>query len=451
MQTYIVSANGAATGDGSEGTPFATMDQAEKVAKPGDTVMARGTIKGVAKWNKPGMAEAPITIVSHPDGGNIDGGYTLPTGKAEFVGPTGLERVDKPLVLVDASHVIWSVDITRSRGRGVQFGLGKKRVTGSALRGAKLTGIRAAPIDIRGADNIVISDNTTRDTGNYNTTVRDTTAYNVSGCIKTLNSTDIVIENNDISQHYGNVLTPSRLTVGIKVLNNRIWDCAGSLIYVHFAQDVLVQGNVLWYGADWTRIHDGIVVNNEEEFTAEGSKPGTIRIVNNTMLGVRNGIAMWANEGTGIVTDGIEVSGNTVINPVEAALLVRDGRLVKGMTVVGNRFSSVAGKLLDVRQASGNVVFGGNGYSGDVEAWAKHANDWKVPTVGALKADSADEVLRLAKVVADVDVDVEEDEPTDTAQRLAALETALATMLANQDAMRAEWQTFRDGLRSLVG
>ncbi len=397
MQTYIVSENGTTGGDGSEGRPFASLERASAVANPGDQVLVRGTLRNPVKWGKDGTGGAPITIAPHPDGGRIDGGYMLPAGKAQFVGPTGLERVDKALVLIAASNVEWTVDVGRSRGRGIQIGDGKKRVGGSTVSGATLAGIRAAPIDIRGADGVIIFGNTTRDTGNYNTTVRDTTAYNVSGCIKTLDSTGVLIEDNDIEQHYGNVLSPSRLTVGITVRRNRIRDCAGSLIYSHFAQDVTIEENILWYSPDWTRIHDGIVINNEEEFTAEGSRPGQIRILRNLIMGVRNGIAVWANEGADVVTDGIEVEGNIVINAVEWALLVRDARKVRGMRVLRNVLSATNERLIDVRGGDGaSIYFADNGYSREVPAFARHAGDWAAPTVAELRAINVEEVSAFA-------------------------------------------------------
>ena len=404
MQTYIVSENGTTGGDGSEGRPFASMERASAVANPGDRVLVRGTLRKVAKWGKDGIGDAPITIAPHPDGGRIDGAYMLPAGKAQFVGPTGLERVDKALVLLTASHVKWGVNITQSRGRGVQIGDGKKRVTGCAVNGATLVGIRAAPVDIRGADGVAIVGCATSDTGNYNTTVRDTAAYNVSGCIKTLDSTNVLIEDNDIDQHYGNVVTPSRLTVGITVRGNRIRDCAGSLIYSHFAQDVTIAENILWYSPAWTRIHDGIVINNEEEFTTEGSRPGNVRILRNLIMGVRNGIAFWGNEGTDVVTDGIEVEGNTVINPTEWALLVRDARKVRNMRVVRNILSATNQRLIDVRGGDGaSIYFEENGYSREVQAFARHGGDWAAKTVDELRAVGAGEVTsfaaRLAKPV----------------------------------------------------
>lgn len=404
MQTYIVSENGSTGGDGSDGRPFASLERASAVANPGDQVLVRGTLRNVVKWGKDGADGAPITIAPHPDGGRIDGAYMLPAGKAQFTGPTGLERVDKALVLVTGSNVKWGVDIVQSRGRGIQIGDGKKRVTDSAVNGATLAGIRAAPIDIRGADRVSVVGCATRDTGNYNTTVRDTTAYNVSGCIKTLDSTGVLIEDNDIEQHYGNVLSPSRLTVGITVRGNRIRDCAGSLIYSHFAQDVEISDNVLWYSPSWQRIHDGIVINNEEEFTTEGSHPGNVRILRNLIMGVRNGIAFWGNEGTDVITDGIVVDGNIVINPTEWALLVRDARKVRNMRVLRNVLSAANQQLIDVRGGDGATIrFEENGYNSEVPAWARHAGDWVAQTVAESRAAGASEVTgfaaRLAKPV----------------------------------------------------
>lgn len=343
MQHYIDNTKNNVLQLGTTESPYHSFAQVQNVVQPGDTVLVKGVYHEVVKWRKSGKSLLPITITlldSIDTDSCIDGKYLLPTANNERVGAEGLKGNDSPLVLIDASFVIWCVPIKNSRGRGIQFGTDKNTSENGTFTNSVIDGCRTAPIDARNVKDLTISYNRISDTSNYNTKVRDSKKYNYAGCIKTLKVDGLNIIGNVISNHYGNVITPSRGTKNIVIKDNAISDCWGSLIYLHFCNTATVIGNFLYYTSNWKQsYHAGIVVNNEEEFIDENNVPGNFTIKNNFILGTDNGIALWGNEGSNIITENIDIFYNWIINTRESAILVRDGKKVKNVKIYNNNLS----------------------------------------------------------------------------------------------------------------
>jgi hypothetical protein len=86
MTTYYVSVSGSDNGSGTQSQPFASLQHAHDLAKPGDTIYLRGGVYNVSstiKLTQDGTAGAPITVESYPgekaviDGGRTTGGWLL--------------------------------------------------------------------------------------------------------------------------------------------------------------------------------------------------------------------------------------------------------------------------------------------------------------------------------------------------------------------------------------
>lgn len=365
MQYHINPQTSGKLFNGSEDNPFTSFAQAEKVAKAGDIFFLTGVISEPIRWTTSGTKENPISFVvknAKDVVSCIDGKYQFPSAKNERVGAEGLKGNDSTLVLIDASYIVWSVSIKNSRGRGIQVGSEKSKITDIILRDFGINGCRTAPIDARNCKNLVIERSSIIDTSNYNTKVRDSKRYNYAGCIKTLNVDGLTIRNNIISNHYGNVVTPSRNTKNIVIEDNFVFDCWGSLIYLHFCNTAEVRGNYLFYTPGWKQsIHAGIVVNNEEEFLDEGVIPGNFKIHNNYIFGTDNGIALWGNEGADVVTSDIGIFNNYIINTSDSAILVRDGKKVRNVIITNNRLMT-KGRTIEVKGGYDNLTIHTNGF-----------------------------------------------------------------------------------------
>lgn len=349
---------------GSEGTPFVGFKgllAAQQVAQPGDIILLRGPLEyGVVRFSANGAEGAPITVAPHPDGGHVDGHNDWPRGKAAWTGidldgnPT--EAVHTPLVRILGDYVKWSVPVKNSRGRSIQIGNDKQTVTGTRIADTLISGARTAPIELRNTIGCGVIRCQIEDGSNYypERADRDINDKNFSGCIKLIGAVDSLITDNRIRHHYGNVVTPGRGSRGTKVLRNEIHDCNGSLIYIEWARDVLVEGNVLWYSPEWTMgVHSAIVINNEEEYNQAGHEAAGIRVIGNVALGTSVGMAVWGNEGQDRTVAGIELTDNIFINQLGAGLRTNYNAKFREFVCRHNIFAGAdKSKLLDLRSAS---------------------------------------------------------------------------------------------------
>lgn len=355
MTTYIVAATGDTDNqqDGSEQHPFIGfqgMQDVQKYVKPGDTVLLRGTFSaGQIRWGVHGTRENRITIDQHPDGAKVDGQYIAPYGAARWRGvdldgnPT--EGVHAPLVRIRGDFTNWMVPVMNSRGRLVQIGGDRNRVTvGSNVTDTIIQGARTAMIDIRDARMCGVYRCHIEDGSNYYPARggdRILTEQNIAGCIKTIRAENIWIVGNRIKKHYGNVITPSRSSNIIHILENEVSDCNGTAVYVHWATNVRVKKNVSWYSPEWKMgIHSAYVVNNEEEFHHEDVAAGRVLFHKNLALGTSYGLNIWGNEGKDVMVDGLKATENTFINCTKAALRTQRNAQYKNFLLRDNIFAA---------------------------------------------------------------------------------------------------------------
>ena len=121
MADYVVSPTGNdTTGDGSEGTPFATVDHVhDNVAVNGDRCIVRGTLQQEVNLTRTFASGARFTVTQHDDGGWINGNWTLPaTGAIPKTGPDGDVHLG-PLVNITGRYITWEVNIQKSLGRNL--------------------------------------------------------------------------------------------------------------------------------------------------------------------------------------------------------------------------------------------------------------------------------------------------------------------------------------------
>lgn len=427
MEYYIDNTKKNTIQDGTKDNPFITFTSALKTIKTSaakTTIWVNGIFNEVVKWNINNTEIKPITPETA-----IDGRYLLPSGTTR-IGAEKLEGNDRPLVLITGNDILWSIKIINSRGRGIQVGGNANNSFNNVIiDNAIIQGCRTAAIDARNGTSLTISNNSIFDTSNYNTKVRDSAKYNYAGSIKTLSVDGLLVFNNKIFNHYGNVLTPSRGTKNVIIRNNEIFDCWGSLIYLHFVNTCEVYENKIYYTPTWQQSkHAGVVVNNEEEFVNEGSIPGNIIIRNNYILGVDNGIALWGNEGADVITTNIDIFSNVIVNTSDSAILVRDGKKVKNVNIHDN-ILSVDKSQTPIKVSGGytELTFNKNGFTVKPIAEVSSKEDFIVPQSSFTTVNSAQELI------AEVDKLYKTPEPIDPNLEVkAAIKTIITTFIENQ-------------------
>lgn len=436
MEYYIDNTKKNTKEDGTKDNPFITFASALRTIKTSatkTTVWVNGVFNEVVKWNIDNTevkALTPETV--------IDGKYLLPTGTTR-IGAEKLEGNDKSLVLITGNNILWSIKVNNSRGRGLQVGNNANNSFNNVIiDDIFVQGCRTAAIDARNGTNLTISKSSIFDTSNYNTKVRDSAKYNYAGSIKTLNVDGLFVFNNRIFNHYGNVLTPSRGTKNVIIRNNDIFDCWGSLIYLHYVNNCEVYENTIYYTPAWKQSkHAGVVINNEEEFVDEGGVPGNIIIRDNYILGTDNGIGIWGNEGANVITTNIEIFNNIIINTTDSAILIRDGKKVKNVNIHDN-ILSVDKSQTPIKVSGGydELTFNKNGFTVKPIAEASSKEDFIVPQSSFTTVNSAQELLaevnKLRKILEPVDPNLEVK---------AAIKTIITTFIENQTEAVTQLQT----------
>lgn len=323
----------------------ATFAAALADATPGTNIVIRGVLSEQIRWreNKSGSADAPITVTPWDPQSKIDGRYALPNGSegiTPWIAPDGTKGFHSSLVAINADYVTWGVPVVRSQGRALQLGGTGRRKKGLVVEGGAIQGVRTAPIDIRNVDGATVRELTISDSCNYNRN-KGSGDTNWAGAIKTLDARNVLVENVNIWQHYGNVVTPSRLSDGVTVRNVAVWDSPGAAFYSHYARNVLFDNCLAFFTPNYTGPRSsGFYLNNEEEFTNEGSTPGNVVIDNCMALGTTLGLILGGNEGTtgaAVATDGMTMRNSVLLN-CDIGMRLNNNAQVRNGQFVGNHF-----------------------------------------------------------------------------------------------------------------
>lgn len=330
-----------------ESNVFPTFRAARGSIKPGVTVYIRGELKEeivLGSWAS-GTDKRPVTFAMYPnDGGYVTGDYEIPSeGNSKgWTAPDGTRGFHTPLVLIDADFVHWSVDVKNSQGRGIQLGRNAGRRMGIVLSSCLVSGVRTCPIHIQNVDGARLFRVGVTDGSNFNRS-KGQGGTNWSGAIKTLDAWNVDIIECNVWEHWGNVITPSRLSRNIRVLRSNVWNCMGAAYYGHYCEGLLFEDCTAFFTPAWEHpVSGGFVFNNEEEFVDEGSVAGDIIVTNNAAIGCRFAYAIGGNEGeTGeqVQTRGALFTNNVSLNSTIAGMRLSPNSQVVGGVFEGNHFA----------------------------------------------------------------------------------------------------------------
>lgn len=312
MTQIIVSPLGNDTQDGGELTPLLTVNRAIAVALPGDSIVVRGTITGqTVTVNKAGVANAPISIIQHADGGTIDGEFIWPKVPANAVimkSPTGVIGHYGPLVNITASHIVWSVDVCNSLGRGVG-------VTGDyvTLIGCSVDMCRNACINAQDCKSIVIQGVKWSHGGSYYQAQRNPAQYNWPVCCHLLRVTDGWVEGCEGFENWGEGLAAGRGCTNVLFLNNKLWDNLSVNLYFDRVNKSTAAGNHISCTGN-TLPCEGISLRNET-YGGEQTPPlADVSIERNVIVGCSKGVVLGRSEKAGELMQRVRIQRNTVVN-----------------------------------------------------------------------------------------------------------------------------------------
>ncbi|MCR6109948.1 right-handed parallel beta-helix repeat-containing protein [Bacillus sp. A301a_S52] len=149
-RTFYVATNGNNNNSGSQSSPFATLDQAISVSKPGDVIVMRdGTYSHDTRItaNNSGTSSKPITIVNYPD----------ETPILDFSAQEELAGRDGLRINGDYWHII-GIHLTQAGGNGFRIHGSHNRIERCVAYENRLTGIHLED----GSHNLIMNNDSYR-------------------------------------------------------------------------------------------------------------------------------------------------------------------------------------------------------------------------------------------------------------------------------------------------
>lgn len=330
-----------------ESNVYPSFADAMEGIRPGTTVYVRGKVREEIRFprRRSGEEDALISILPHPeDGGHIDGGYTMPDDGSDrgWTGPNNERGFHTSLVMLDANFLLWSVDVRQSQGRGIQVGRSGTRVNNVTLENLHVDGARTCPIQVQNCDGIYLNNVSVSDGSNFSRD-RGSGGRNWSGAIKTLDAWNVTLKGCTVWNHWGNVITPSRLSKNILIEDCTVYDCSEAMYYGHYTDGLIIRNCLAYCTPQWgdRPTPGGFVFNNEREFTQEGSRAGRILAEDNIAIGLAYGYAIGGNEGVRgqeVKTHGITLRRNVSLNSRKAELRLSSNAQVENGLFSDNWF-----------------------------------------------------------------------------------------------------------------
>jgi hypothetical protein len=402
--TYYSSSSGDQSGSGGFSDPFRTILEGVEILEAGDVLCVRdGTYNEIVKVSNSGTPTDPITIRVYPGELPVIDGRAgvdcincgLPEGAVTGTDPvSGKGFTYQPLVGIEGDYVhLEGFTITRSLGRCVQVWREDHSVTGTVIRDNTIHDCRNEAILLENLpDQTMIEKNDISLAGSFATYSRDSRTLDWPGAVSVISGTNTTIRENVIHENWTEGVIVGRSSSHTVFEGNILYDNYALQLYIHAAEDVFVQGNLIYHtqNPEFFRGDNPsscIVITSAEPQFNTGDVNG-IRVFNNIITGCSTNVAFWGGEG--LINDVI-VAHNTLAeayDPIE--------------TPVGLRVGNPSGvKMLDVLisnnivlQSSGELVIE-HGHSGVVF----ENNLWSRDEISARAASPGDVIgdPRLAK------------------------------------------------------
>ncbi|MEM7131410.1 MAG: LamG-like jellyroll fold domain-containing protein [Chloroflexota bacterium] len=323
-RTYYVAPNGNNGHSGSETEPLKTIQKAVNLANAGDTIYVRsGTYHEQVRITKSGASGRPIRLLAYPgEQPVIDGEYKLPTGATAGCSNVAPKHcfVYTPLVLIEGSHVEFrGFKVIRSHGRGIGVSSPRQARTSNVLiSDCAVHEIRSAAIHVLRASQVMIQKCDVSHGANFATHSRGSGTLNWPVVVNMVGADHVTVRQSTIHESWGEGIGAGRDSTNITIEDNIIYDNYALQVYLHRSQDVTLQRNLIYHtNAKAFRRGNNpsscVVVNNESYFP-NSILTARMKIRNNVVTGCSQGIAVWGNAGTGVLTSDIEIANNTVVH-----------------------------------------------------------------------------------------------------------------------------------------
>jgi hypothetical protein len=337
--TAYVSASGMVAGHAAATTLQAGID----ALTPGSTLcVAPGSYHELISVVTSGTAAAPITIraldvAQHPV---VDGEYTLPGGAPGNDDPCSEVAQDPNanlgpypaqacfswanLVQIAASHVSWiSIDVTRSRGRGVTLGdeLQAGPFVDLKFQDSDVGHLRNNGVYFFHVQQGVFSGNTLHDADDFEATFMRG-SLNWAGGLYEDDCDGIEIVGNTIFHIWGEAvgLGLFHLTQNVHFARNVVYDSFALELYVQNVDTALIEQNVFYNSGDPAYFRGGepspcVVFDSET-----GGRTAHITFRNNLVTGCDELIGFWQFTAASTYED-FEILDNTLTSPAGSGIV----------------------------------------------------------------------------------------------------------------------------------
>jgi parallel beta-helix repeat protein len=327
---WYVAPDGSDRNPGTLAAPFATLNQTDRVVRPGDTVYVRGGAysQRVSLWRS-GTATARITY--------------RPYGSERVILDAGGQPGNG--VTLGGSYVDWiGFEIRNARDIGlVGWGGHDQRLLNNVIHGCIGGGIWVGHDRFGLTHHVLISGNEV-----YNNVLENQARRWTSGWAQTIGvgrGNFITIASNKVYRNYGEGIVLSR-TDNSRVAHNEVFDNYSVQIYLSHAQNCVVDGNLAYSTLNRSFYRTptsndpphGIVLANEYNGISTNPTRGN-QVINNTIRNTEWGLGFWkdpAEKGAHSMID-CRFANNTIIGATRFAVQF-DADHHRGVVVENNTF-----------------------------------------------------------------------------------------------------------------
>jgi len=272
--TYYVDDSGSNSNPGTLASPFRTITYGLTfLTNPGDTLYVRGGTynERAVIWNKNGTSSAPIYV----------GGYNgeLPVIDGTGIGPHSTVSINSSSYVVFDGFKVQNAPQTAI----LMWNAHNITVKYCTVQTAVNAGIHAGGDTVNAAHDIVIRNNTVRDTVRENIPGANPSSW--AQAVSCVMANNVTFKDNYVYENYGEGID-CIISDNCTITNNKLWDNKGSQIYLDNAQHSLVDSNYIYNTGDSEYFRDGlpspgITVANE---TYSVQNPATNLTITNNIV-----------------------------------------------------------------------------------------------------------------------------------------------------------------------
>lgn len=345
---YVKKTGNDTTGNGTDATPYLTINKAYSVAINGDEILVgAGTYQEYLRLEK-GVSIRPMDGLTANDVILDGNNYTLPNFEdragGTLNGNTYYAFTYKGLIDIWASNVsVKNITIQYSKGRGVNIysqGGNASRNNNVTVEGVIIQHCRHAAGVTQYVNNVTIKDCSSDDTGNYAPFNRSPHDLNWPQAFSVKQGTTILFENNYIKNHWGEGVGVTQDLEDFIIRNNIVENTFNTPIYIQRCNGGVVERNLIYSpntlgGAT----NPGIQINSE---TSEGGNSsatfdtGNVIVRNNVIIGMLRGISQMAGAGGTFKFENFIIENNTLINSIERGIHVAGNAVLTNYVIRNN-------------------------------------------------------------------------------------------------------------------